>query len=114
MLDEVKAIRAWLRVRPDDGSRALFTSQKGGALSREQVHRIFKAVSERAGIPKEKRFVHILKHSRASHLVGSMDIALLRQLLGHRNSQNTMVYAHANDQQAAKAAQAAEMSAFRK
>ena len=114
LLDEVKAIRAWLRVRPDDGSRALFTSQKGGALSREQVHRIFKAVSERAGIPKEKRFVHILKHSRASHLVGSMDIALLRQLLGHRNIQNTMVYAHANDQQAAKAAQAAEMSAFRK
>jgi type 1 fimbriae regulatory protein FimB len=114
LLDEVKAMRAWLKVRADDGSKALFTSQKGGALSREQVHRIFKAICEQAGIPKHKRFVHILKHSRATHLVGNMDIALLRQLLGHRNIQNTMVYAHANDQQAAKAAHAAEMGAFRK
>ncbi len=88
--------------------------QKGGALSREQVHRIFKGIAERAGVPKEKRFVHILKHSRASHLVGNMDIALLRQVLGHRNIQNTMIYAHTNDKQAAKAAMAAEMSGFRK
>jgi site-specific recombinase XerD len=114
LLDEAKALRSWLRVRPDDGSKALFTSQKGGALSREQVHRIFKGIAERAGIPKGKRFVHILKHSRASHLVGSMDIALLRQLLGHRNIQNTMIYAHANDKQASAAAMAAEMAAFRK
>jgi type 1 fimbriae regulatory protein FimB len=114
LLDEVKAIRAWLRVRPNDGSKALFVSQKGGALSREQVHRIFKAVCERADIPKEKRFVHILKHSRASHLVGNMDIALLRQLLGHKNIQNTMIYAHASDKQACKAALEAEMGGFRK
>src|ERR1035438_3714151 len=46
LLDEVKALRAWLKVRPDDGSKALFTSQKGGALSREQVHRIFKRSEE--------------------------------------------------------------------
>ena len=114
LLDEIKALRAWQKIRPDDGSRALFVSQKGGALSREQVHRIFKGVAERAGVAKEKRFVHILKHSRASHLVGTMDIALLRQLLGHRNIQNTMIYAHANDRQASAAAMAAEMEAFRK
>src|ERR1035438_2537787 len=114
LLDEPKAVRAWLKVRPDDGSRALFTSQKGGALSREQVHRIFKGIAGRAGIAKGKRFVHILKHSRATHLVGSMDIALLRQLLGHRNIQNTMIYAHANDKQASAAAMAAEMEVFRK
>ena len=114
LLDEVKALRAWQKVRPEDGSKALFTSQKGGALTREQVHRVFKGIAERAGIPKEKRFVHILKHSRASHLVGSMDIALLRQLLGHRNIQNTMVYAHASDKAASKAAMEAEMVAFRR
>jgi site-specific recombinase XerD len=113
LLDEIKALKAWLKVRPNDGSNALFTSQKGGALSREQVHRIFKGIAERAGIAKDKRFVHILKHSRATHLVGTMDIALLRQLLGHRNIQNTMIYAHANDKQASAAAMAAEMAAFR-
>jgi site-specific recombinase XerD len=114
LLDEVKALRAWLKVRPEDGSKALFTSQKGGALSREQVYRIFRGICERAGIPKQKRFVHILKHSRGSHLVGSMDVALLRQLLGHRNIQNTLVYSHASDRQACKAAMEAEMSGFRK
>jgi site-specific recombinase XerD len=114
LLDEVKAIRSWLRMRRDDGSRVLFLSQKGGAMSREHVHRIFKAVCERAGIPKGKRFVHILKHSRATHLVGSMDVALLRQLMGHKNIQNTMIYAHASDAQACRAAIAAEMSVFRR
>ncbi len=114
LLDEVKALRAWQKARPDDGSKALFTSQKGGALSREQVHRIFKGIAERAGIPKERRFVHILKHSRATHLVGTMDIALLRQLLGHRNIANTMIYAHASDKAASEAAMAAEMEVFRR
>jgi len=113
LLDEPKALRAWLKVRRDDGSRALFTSQKGGALSREQVHRIFKGIAERAGIPESKRFVHILKHTRASHLVGQVDLALVRQLLGHKNIASTMVYAHANDRQAVKAAQSAEMAMFR-
>jgi len=113
MLDETKALRAWLKVRPNDGSRALFPSQKGGALSREQVHRIFKGIAERSGIPKGKRFVHILKHSRATHLVGNTDIAMLRQLLGHRNIQNTMIYAHASDKAACEAAMAAEMKVFR-
>ena len=55
----------------------------------------------------------LLKHSRASHLVGTMDIALLRQLLGHRDIANTMIYAHATDKAAGKAAMAAEMEVFR-
>jgi integrase len=113
LLDEMKAIRAWLKVRPDDGSKAFFVSQKGGALSREQVHRIFKGIAERAGIPKEKRFVHILKHSRGTHLAGNIDIFLLRQVLGHRNIQNTMVYAHGSDDKAMGAAMGAEMQSFR-
>jgi len=113
LLDECRALKAWLKIRPDDGSKALFTSQKGGALSREQVYRIFRGVAERAGTPESKRFVHILKHSRASHLVGTMDIALLRQLIGHKNIANTMIYAHASDGAAVKAAQEAEMQGFR-
>jgi Phage integrase family len=73
-----------------------------------------RAICERAGIPKQKRHVHVLKHSRATHLVGTMDIALLRQLIGHKNIQNTMIYTHASDAQACRAAMEAEMSAFRR
>jgi type 1 fimbriae regulatory protein FimB len=113
LLDEVKAIKNWLKVRPDDGSRAFFISQKGGHLSREQVSRIFRGIAERAGITREKQFVHILKHSRATHLAGNMDLFLLRQALGHRNIQSTMAYAHGSDQKAMEAARAAEMASFR-
>jgi site-specific recombinase XerD len=113
LLDETKALKHWLKVRRDDGSRALFTSQKGGHLSREQVHRIFRGIAERAGLPERKRHVHALKHSRASHLVGHVDLAYVRQVLGHKSIASTMLYAHTDDATAMKAAQSAEMQSFR-
>jgi type 1 fimbriae regulatory protein FimB len=39
LLNEVKAIREWLRERPNDGSNFLFVSQKGGRLDRSQFFR---------------------------------------------------------------------------
>lgn len=115
LLDEIKALRRWLKARKDDGSKALFNSQMGGNMSREQIHRIYKGVATRAGIPAgKKRAVHVLKHSRASHLVGKMDLAELRQTMGHVNVQSTLIYAHVSDKAASKAAHAAEMEAFRR
>jgi type 1 fimbriae regulatory protein FimB len=112
LLDEIKALRKWLRERPDDGSDFLFNSQRGGRLSRSQVFRVFQSCAEAAGLPEDKRHVHVLKHSRASHLVGRMDVALLRQTMGHKNIANTLIYAHASDQMAAKEAQRATMEIF--
>ena len=54
LLDEVAALRAWLKVRPADGSDYLFVSQKGGRLDRTQFFRIFQAVAEAADLPAEK------------------------------------------------------------
>src|SRR5579862_2731153 len=54
-LDEQAAVRAWLRKRVDDGSDHLFTSQKGGKLSRIQFFRVFQRVAEIAGLAVEKR-----------------------------------------------------------
>lgn len=68
LLDEVAALRAWLRERPNDGSDYLFTSQKGGRLDRTQFFRVFQVVAAAAGIPSDKRHPHVLKHSLASHL----------------------------------------------
>ena len=41
LLNELKALREWLRERRDDGSDFLFTSQKGGRLDRSQFFRLF-------------------------------------------------------------------------
>jgi site-specific recombinase XerD len=113
LLDETAAVRAWLRKRSQDGSDYLFTSQKGGKLTRIQFFRVFQKIAESAGLPQEKRHPHVLKHSLASHLVaGNVNLALVRQALGHRSIRSTMAYIGTTDAQAAEVSQAALMNLF--
>jgi len=49
MLNEIKALREWLRERLDDGSDFLFNSQKGGRLDRSQEFRLFRAIAAQEG-----------------------------------------------------------------
>jgi integrase len=113
LLDEVLALRAWLRGRESDGSDYLFTSQKGGRLHRSQLFRIFQACAEAAGLPAEKRHPHVLKHSLASHLVaGNVNLALVKQCLGHKAIGSTMKHIGVTDSQATEAAQAALMRLY--
>lgn len=113
LLDEVVALKAWLRERNADGSDYLFTSQKGGRLHRSQFFRLFRACAEAAGLPPQKRHPHALKHSLASHLVaGNVNLALVKQCLGHRAIGSTMKYVAVSDAQATEAAQAALMRLY--
>ena len=113
LLDETAALRAWLHKRSQDGSDYLFTSQKGGKLSRIQFFRVFQTIAEIAGLSVEKRHPHVLKHSLASHLVaGNANLALIRQALGHRSINSTMAYIGTSDAQAAEALQKALMGLF--
>src|ERR1700690_2495065 len=82
LLNELKALREWLRQRPDDGSDFLFTRQKGGRLDPSQFFRLFRSIAAAAGLPSEKRHPHALKHSIASHLVSAnVNLALVKQQL---------------------------------
>jgi site-specific recombinase XerD len=61
----------------------------------------------------EKQHPLVLKHSLASHLVaGNVNLALVRQALGHRSINSTMQYVGTSDAQAAEALQRALMSLF--
>ena len=42
LLDEVVALKAWLKERIEDGSKSLFPSAKGGVMTRMQFLRLFK------------------------------------------------------------------------
>jgi type 1 fimbriae regulatory protein FimB len=53
LLNELKALREWLRQRRDDGSDYLFTSQKGGRLDRTQFFRLFRTIACQAGVAAE-------------------------------------------------------------
>jgi type 1 fimbriae regulatory protein FimB len=113
LLDEVVAMRAWMKQRPNDGSAFLFTSQKGGRLDRTQFFRNFQSMSEAAGLSVEKRHPHCLKHSLASHLVASnVNLALVKQALGHRSISSTLKYVGVTDAQASKAVQSAMMATY--
>jgi integrase/recombinase XerD len=66
-----------------------------------------------AGLAPEKCHPHVLKHSLASHLVaGNVNLALVRQCLGHKSISSTMQYVGVSDSQAAEAAQTALMGLY--
>ena len=113
LLNEVKALREWLRQRPNDGSDFVFVSQKGGRLDRSQFFRLFKSIAAAAGLPPEKQHPHALKHSIASHLVAAnVNLALVQQQLGHKSINSTLRYVTTTDQQASKATATALMKIY--
>lgn len=113
LLNEMKALREWLRQRRDDGSNFLFLSQKGGRLDRTQFFRLFQSIAAAAGLPPGKRHPHALKHSIASHLVGAnVNLALVKQQLGHKSIGSTMRYVTTSDQQASRATASALMEIY--
>jgi type 1 fimbriae regulatory protein FimB len=113
LLNELKALRDWLRERGDDGSDFLFTSQKGGRLDRSQFFRLFGVIARQAGVPAEKQHPHVLKHSIATHLVSAnVNLALVKQQLGHKSIGSTMRYISTSDRQASKATASALMTIY--
>src|ERR1035437_6461315 len=113
LLNEYRALREWRQQRRDDGSDFLFTSQKDGRLDRSQFFRLFQAIASEAGLPAEKQHPHALKHSIASHLVAAnVNLALVKQQLGHKSIGSTMRYITTSDQQASKATTIALMKIF--
>jgi site-specific recombinase XerD len=113
LLDEVAAIKKWLKERPSNDSRFLFTSRKGGAVHKTQFFRIFQAIAEKAGVPAPKRHPRILKYSLAAHLLSrNVDLALLHHVLGHRSIDTTLRYIKTTDQQAASAVREAITEIF--
>ena len=113
LLNELKALRAWLRERRADGSAYLFSSQKGGRLDRSQFFRLFRTLAQAAGLSADKQHPHVLKHSLASHLVlANVNLALIKQQLGHKSIGSTMRYIEMNDTQASVATVGALMRLF--
>jgi len=90
---EQKALRAWLRVRGSTPG-PLFPSRRGRGISRQQLDVLMRKYSYAAGVPRQLRHFHALKHSIATHLLEKgADVVDVKDWIGHANIQNTMVYA---------------------
>jgi site-specific recombinase XerD len=104
LLSELRVLRRWLTERPDDRSDYVFTSQKGGRIDRTRFFRIVQAYAEQAGLPADRRFAHCLKHTLGLTLVeAGVNLAIVKQALGHRNIASTAVYTQPSDEQTGRA-----------
>lgn len=113
LLDEVKALKNWLAVRPTDCGDALFTSGKGSHLTSTQFYRVFRQIARDTGLPDHKSHPHVLKHTLATHMVRrNVNLAKVQRALGHSSINSTMAYVGVSDQEADAARHDALMSAF--
>jgi len=112
-LDEVLALRTWLKQRVEDGSQILFPSQKSGMLTRMQFLRLFRKYALAVGVPAGLAHPHILRHSLCSTMAAQhSDVYAIQQRAGHKNVSNTMVYTHVSRQQSDESCREALMAAF--
>ena len=82
-----------------EGGGYVFTGEKGGPRGERQIGESSRAIRAAAGLPKDFRPMHGLRHTFASHLAssGAVDILLLSRLLTHKGVAVTMRYSHLTD-----------------
>jgi site-specific recombinase XerD len=115
LFDEASVVAAYVAVRKaDKGGDFLFASREGGALDSSTFFRIFQDICAEAGIAgisKDKRFVHILKHTRVSLLVkNGCELAHAKVFVGHRSISSTIEYLTLNNSEATDVVAAIEIA----
>lgn len=97
--DELKALRAWLRVR--EGSKGsespfLFLSERGESLDRRQVNYLLKRYGETARLGFTPH-PHQLRHACGYALANAgHDTRAIQTYMGHRSIQSTTIYTETN------------------
>ena len=90
--DELRTIKAWLKVRPErTGHDHLFLTERGDNFTRQGINYLVAAIGDRAGLPHVNP--HMLRHT-CGYLLADMQTSplIIQQLLGHRNAQHTVRY----------------------
>jgi integrase/recombinase XerD len=82
-------------------------------MHRSQFFAIFRGCAVAAGVPQAKWHPHVLKHSLATHLISTnVNLAVVKQALGHKSIGSTMVYVSVSDGQAGAASREALMRLY--
>ncbi|EGK9149264.1 tyrosine-type recombinase/integrase [Salmonella enterica] len=96
---EVRAIKAWLKVRrtmPGAENDWLFVSRYGTPLSRQRIYNMIQRLGEKAGLSLCSH-PHMLRHACGFALADrGIDTRLIQDYLGHRNIRHTVRYTASN------------------
>lgn len=89
-----------LEAHPQDGENPfVFAGEKGGSRGARQIGESSRAIRDAAGLPKDFRPNHGLRHTFASHLAssGEVDLYTLQKMMTHKGPQMTQRYVHLTD-----------------
>jgi integrase len=96
---EATALKAWLKVRGETPGPIFPGTHRTRppyvkAIGRRFLDQLMKRYGELANLPEDRRHFHVLRHSIATHLLEQgQPLEIVRDWLGHRNIQATLVYA---------------------
>ncbi len=85
-----QALQAYLAARPQGGSQAFFTGQRGEGVQAKTVRRAVQRFAKPAGVAATP---HILRHTFAKNLVNKgVSLEKVAALMGHSNLNTTRIY----------------------
>ena len=101
---------AFESLNPKQGNALVFPNKEGKLRDRTSFSKPLKRILDKAGIPKDFRPIHGLRHTFASDLAssGEVDLYNLQKLMGHESPKMTQRYAHLRDETLKKAAAIAD------
>ncbi len=107
--DCVRMLKSWMKEQSGDPNEPVFTSIRGGKLSRDAVENIVRKYVDLASkdcptLTHKRVSPHVLRHTAAMELLqNGVDRTVIALWLGHESVETTQMYVHADIEMKEKA-----------